>query len=131
VHHSSLKTSDPDHPSANETNESSLQPAVNHLVSGSDGNNQTWRNSDAAFDLSPQTFGVEATRDNISDDEDDAYEHDRFLYNFDMSDDQKQATSELYNLKLDLGFAAGRFLCVYLDSVHHENCRKLHCGKKN
>jgi len=51
------------------------------------------------------TFGLDHGDDNASDDEDDVY--GRFIYNFEMSDDQKQATSELYNLKLDLGFSAG------------------------
>jgi len=29
------------------------------------------------------------------------------IYNFDISDDQRQATQELYNLKLDIGFTEG------------------------
>lgn len=104
----------PDNQNASQTSE--LQPAVNHLFNGSappDYNIHTWRSDGAAFDLSPQSFGVDAARDHASDEEDD----DRFEYSFEMSDDQKQATSELYNLKLDLGFTAGLFYCVYIFSV--------------
>lgn len=39
------------------------------------------------------------------DDEDDI--ESRFLYNFEMADDQQAAISELYQLKLDLGFLTG------------------------
>ena len=35
-----------------------------------------------------------------------AYDDDD-IYNFELTEDQKQASQELYNLKLDLGFAAG------------------------
>ena len=35
-----------------------------------------------------------------------AYDNDD-IYNFELTEDQKQASQELYNLKLDLGFAEG------------------------
>jgi len=35
-----------------------------------------------------------------------AYDDDE-IYNFELTEDQKQASQELYNLKLDLGFAEG------------------------
>jgi hypothetical protein len=110
-----LKTngiSHPGDPNASHIIESSLQLVVNHLLDGSvptDDSSHTWRSDDATFDLSPQTFDVDVTRDHTSDDDDD---DDRLYYNFEMSDDQKQATSELYNLKLDLGFTAG-WSCLF------------------
>jgi len=47
------------------------------------------------------------TNDNVDNDNDKDDDTPNDIYNFEFSEDQKQAIQELFNLKLDLGFTEG------------------------
>jgi len=53
------------------------------------------------------------------------------IYNFELSEDQKQAIQELLNLKLDLGFTAGlkiqRVIALPVAKCSHEFCSLCLC----
>jgi len=66
--------------------------------------------------ISPRVYGeTDDDDDKIDDDMNDHKDDDNDkevsspddIYNFEFSDDQKQAIQELFNLKLDLGFVEG------------------------
>ena len=63
----------------------------------------SWRTTDES-----SLLGNGGLDNNSSDEDEEVYGSEKFVYaSLEMSDDQRQATAELYNLKLDLGFNAG------------------------